>query len=83
VTREFEAPSGAIETMVAAVWAEVLQREAIGRHDDFFELGGHSLLAVHMLARLCQVGLDVDMVALFTTPTVAGLAATIAAAAEG
>ena len=49
----------------------------MGRHDNFFELGGHSLLAVRVIARLRQVGLEVDVRALFATPTLAELAAEI------
>ncbi|MGH8654272.1 MAG: phosphopantetheine-binding protein, partial [Gammaproteobacteria bacterium] len=41
----------------------------------FFELGGHSLLVVRVIARLRQVGLDVDVRTLFVTPVLAELAA--------
>ena len=74
-TRPFEAPAGPIEEKMAALWAELLKLERIGRHDNFFELGGHSLLAVTLIERLKQQGLPCDVRALFTTPTVAGLAA--------
>ncbi|UUL82312.1 non-ribosomal peptide synthetase [Sphingomonas qomolangmaensis] len=46
------APVNATEREIAAIWAELLGRERVGRHDDFFQLGGHSLLAVRILARL-------------------------------
>ena len=73
--REYEAPQGAIEATVAGIWAEVLTLERVGRKDNFFELGGHSLQAVTVIERMRQIGLQVDVRALFATPTVAGLAA--------
>ena len=62
---------------MAGIWAEGLQVERIGRHDNFFELGGHSLLAVTLIERMRRNGLQADVRALFTTPTLAALAATL------
>ena len=73
--REYEAPQGEIEEKLAAIWAEVLKVERVGRHDNFFELGGHSLLAVSLVERMRQQGQQVNVRALFSTPTVAGLLA--------
>ena len=71
----FVAPRTAAEEMVAAIWAEVLQRDPIGVHDDFFELGGHSLLATRLMARLqAAFTVSVPWRTLFDTPTVAALA---------
>ena len=55
-TRGYEAPQGEIETKLAAIWAEVLKLERVGRHDNFFELGGHSLLAVTLIERMRRQG---------------------------
>ncbi|HEY5029379.1 MAG TPA: amino acid adenylation domain-containing protein, partial [Candidatus Angelobacter sp.] len=70
----YEAPQGEVETQLAALWAEVLKIERVGRHDNFFELGGHSLLAVTLIERLRRRGFKVDVRVLFATPTVADLA---------
>ena len=78
VARAFEPPTGPIEEQMAALWAELLKLDSIGRHDNFFELGGHSLLAVTLIERLRQHGLPGDVRALFTTPTIAGLCASAA-----
>jgi aryl carrier-like protein len=79
-SRAFEAPIGEIEQKIAALWAELLKVDRVGRHDNFFELGGHSLLAVTLMQRIEQQGLPGDVRALFTNPTVAGLAASTAVA---
>jgi aryl carrier-like protein len=73
--REYEEPKGEAERALAEIWADVLKVERVGRHDNFFELGGHSLLVVRVIARLRQVGLDVDVRTLFVTPVLAELAA--------
>ncbi|MFJ2982773.1 AMP-binding protein, partial [Pseudomonas sp. NPDC087185] len=73
--RPYEAPEGETETLLAAIWAELLGVERVGRHDNFFELGGHSLLAVTLTSRLREQGLEADVRALFEQPTLAGYAA--------
>jgi aryl carrier-like protein len=70
----YEAPEGEMEEALAAIWAEVLGVERVGRRDNFFELGGHSLLAVRMTERMRQRNLHVDVDLLFTSPTLAALA---------
>lgn len=73
----YEAPVGEVETKVAAIWAEVLHVERVGRHDNFFQLGGHSLLAISLIERLRQSGLQIDVRALFVQPTLADFATSI------
>ena len=50
----YEPPQGRIESELAQIWAELLQLERVGRHDDFFALGGHSLLGMRLVVRLRQ-----------------------------
>ncbi|MBU9423485.1 thioesterase domain-containing protein, partial [Burkholderia gladioli] len=72
---QYEAPQGETEQTIAALWAELLGVERVGRHDNFFALGGHSLLATRMLARLREsFGHDVSIRTLFEAPTVSQLA---------
>jgi aryl carrier-like protein len=73
--RAYEPPVGEIETALAQIWSEVLKVERVGRHDDFFALGGHSLLAVSLLERMRRADLHADVRTLFTTATLAELAA--------
>ena len=69
-------PSDPIETVVRAVWAEILDTQRIGVQDNFFDLGGHSLLATQIVARLRQLfSTALPLQSFFETPTVAGLAA--------
>jgi amino acid adenylation domain-containing protein len=73
----FEPPSGEVENAVARIWAELLGRERVGRHDNFFASGGHSLLAVRLVERLRQARLHTDVRTLFAAPTLAALAAAV------
>ncbi|QXH58577.1 non-ribosomal peptide synthetase [Pseudomonas maumuensis] len=77
VRRPHEPPQGELEQRLAALWAELLEVEQIGRHDHFFELGGHSLLAVRLIERMRQAGLHADAQVLFGQPTLASLAASL------
>ncbi|MET3479070.1 amino acid adenylation domain-containing protein [Variovorax atrisoli] len=73
--KPYEAPQGPIAETIAAIWAEVLQMEKVGIHDNFFDLGGHSLLLVRV-HRLLEDRLrtPVALVQLFKYPTVGSLA---------
>ena len=70
----YEPPQGEIETAVAAIWAEVLKTERVGRHDNFFALGGHSLLTLQVVSLLNQLNIEIAATDLFTEPTLASLA---------
>ncbi|MFJ6198104.1 amino acid adenylation domain-containing protein [Micromonospora sp. NPDC092111] len=66
------------ETLVAEVYAEILQVEKVGALDDFFALGGNSLRGMRAMARIrAEVDVDLPMRALFSSPVVADLAAQI------
>ena len=76
--RPYVAPRTDAEELVAAVWAEVLDRPRIGVLDDFFALGGHSLLATRVIARLrAQTGVELSVRDVFAEPTVARMAAAL------
>ncbi|MFY1632175.1 amino acid adenylation domain-containing protein [Solwaraspora sp. WMMB335] len=75
-------PVDALERQLAAIWAELLDREYVGRHDDFFALGGDSLLVARLVGLLRErvpdvVALEWEVVLrhMLRQPTVAALAA--------
>jgi acyl carrier protein len=73
---EYAAPQTEIERKLAALLREVLGVEKVSREDNFFELGGNSLQMVKVHARMQETfGVDLQVVQLFTNPTVAALAA--------
>ncbi|WP_196297125.1 amino acid adenylation domain-containing protein [Xanthomonas albilineans] len=72
--RAYEAPQGAIEQTIAAIWRDLLGLETIGRHDNFFALGGHSLMAVQVVSRLKQAGVEISIGDLFSNPVMMSLA---------
>ena len=70
------------EPVLTQIWREALGIEHIGPDDNFFELGGHSLIAARIVSTLDRkFGKRLSVLALFRTPTIAGLAATLRGAA--
>ncbi len=76
------APRTPVEERLAEIIAELLALPApVGVSDNFFALGGHSLTATQLMARIrVAYGVDLPVRALFSDPTVVGLAAALAAA---
>jgi amino acid adenylation domain-containing protein len=75
---EPEAAAGAVEEVLAGVWAELLDLPRVRPEDDFFELGGHSLAAGQMLALVREAcGVELPARALFAAPTLAAFAAAV------
>jgi amino acid adenylation domain-containing protein len=72
----------AAERTVAALMARVLGLAAVGLHDHFFELGGDSLGAAALVGALREaLGVELPLEAFYASPTPAGLAAAVSAAA--
>ncbi|HEY7155032.1 MAG TPA: amino acid adenylation domain-containing protein [Gemmataceae bacterium] len=71
----YVAPRTPLEEFLAGLWRELLGLRQIGVLDNFFELGGNSIQAAVLVNRL-QEHLDEQIytVALFDSPTIAGLA---------
>lgn len=75
-------PAEGTEAALAAIWAEALGVEGIGRGDDFFALGGHSILATRVMARVRgRFGVELPLRSFFEAPTLAELARIIDARA--
>jgi acyl-CoA synthetase (AMP-forming)/AMP-acid ligase II len=68
-------PRTPLEEVLAKRWAEILQVEQIGIHDDFFASGGDSLLAAHVIIHVYDVAqVELGVSRLFEAPTVAEMA---------
>src|SRR5215813_6690658 len=68
-------PRTPLEKTLAEIWAELLQVEQVGLHDDFFALGGDSLLATRVLIRLYEITrIAVEFSLIFEAPTIADMA---------
>ena len=78
----YQAPQGAVEELLAALWAELLGIARVGRHDNFFDLGGHSLLATRLVSRVRGgLGVELALRSVFEHPSLMGLAGVVSGAA--
>ena len=65
----------ATERALVRIWSEVFGLVEVSIHDNFFDLGGHSLLATQIASRVrMRMGLDVNLRALYDSPTIASMA---------
>ncbi|AVP97136.1 hypothetical protein C7S18_07990 [Ahniella affigens] len=63
------------QALIAGIWCEVLDIDAVGIDDNFFDVGGHSLLLIQVQDRMQQrCGLALSVADLFKYPTVRDLA---------
>ncbi len=80
---EYVAPRTPTEHWLAGAWAELLDADRIGIHDDMFELGGNSLHATQLIARIARhFPVHLHPRELFTHPVLEHLAALIDRAAS-
>jgi hypothetical protein len=73
-TAPYAPPANAAEQKIAAIWEAVLKRTEISIHDNFFDVGGHSLLAMQVHSLLREEYPALQMVDLFSYPTIQTLA---------
>jgi acyl carrier protein len=74
-TTDYFAPETEFEIIVSGIWAEVLQIEKIGVHENFLELGGNSLAAIRITSRINNaLDLDLPVNTVFENPTLFQLA---------
>jgi amino acid adenylation domain-containing protein len=77
-------PRTAREEALCRLFGEVLGAPVTGIDDSFFDLGGHSLLATRLISRIRgELGIDLDIRAIFEAPTVALLGERCQLAASG
>ena len=71
---QYEAPHGEVEETLAAIWAEVLGINRVGRNDNFFEVGGDSILSLQIVTKARRAGWKITPRQLFERQTIATLA---------
>ncbi|GAT12919.1 linear gramicidin synthetase subunit D, partial [Mycolicibacterium novocastrense] len=70
----YRAPAGAVEEILAGIYAQVLGIDRVGVDDSFFELGGDSILSMQVAARARAAGVRCRPRDIFIEQTVARLA---------
>jgi amino acid adenylation domain-containing protein/non-ribosomal peptide synthase protein (TIGR01720 family) len=71
-------PITSTERALADLWSQLLEISHVGIQDNFFALGGHSLLATQVVSRIQQqFEIDLPLITVFESPTIAQLAAAV------
>jgi amino acid adenylation domain-containing protein len=71
-------PPSLTEKTVAEIWAAILGRGHIGRHDNFFDLGTNSILATRLVLKIRDTfPVELPLRTFFEAPTIAQLASYI------
>uniref|UniRef100_UPI0004C01F2F condensation domain-containing protein n=1 Tax=Spirillospora albida TaxID=58123 RepID=UPI0004C01F2F len=73
----YRAPAEGMETLLAKLFADVLDIPEIGADDDFFTLGGDSIVSITLVGRARAAGLRLTARQVFELRTVAALAAAV------
>ncbi|QUQ69297.1 non-ribosomal peptide synthetase [Kutzneria sp. CA-103260] len=75
-----KAPESETEKVLCSLFGEILGVEQVGVDDAFHDLGGSSALAMRLIARIREeLGADLPIRQLFSSPTPAGVARALAA----
>jgi phthiocerol/phenolphthiocerol synthesis type-I polyketide synthase E len=75
----YVAPQNDLERALEGIWQDSLGIQSPGVNDNFVSLGGHSLLAIQVAARIRDLfEIEFSVARLYQSPTIAGLAQTIA-----
>lgn len=81
--RQYVAPRTEEEVLLAGLWSRILGVDVVGIDDDFFRLGGDSVLATQLVSHVRQIlGVELSPIAMFDTPTIAGLVRTLRTSRE-
>lgn len=72
----------ATEDVIAQVWTECLGRPVTDAEQSFYELGGDSISAIHIVARLNERGIAVEVAHLLEEQTVRALAQRVGGVAD-
>lgn len=84
LTTAYVAPRSETERTLADIWGAQLGVDMVGINDRFFDLGGHSLLAVQLANEIHdRLQVDLPVLKLFQSPTVAALAVVVEQARAG
>lgn len=76
--RKYVAPRNETEKQLAIIFAEVLNVEQVGIHDNFFDLGGHSLSAIQLISKInIRFVTNVTLAMIFHSPTIHLIAQTL------
>ncbi|MFY9555517.1 MAG: amino acid adenylation domain-containing protein, partial [Blastocatellia bacterium] len=70
LSESFVPPQNEEERLLAEIWAEVLDLDRVGAHDNFFALGGDSIRSIQVVAKAQQRGLHFTFEQLFRHQTV-------------